>query len=178
VALTDTQLQAAARGAYERSRLARALAVAAPVAVLPAMSLWLGTSLASASVLGVALVATVVAVVWRGGFVALAGASGLKAGVVPLAFAHAAKLFGHVCTPAGCTTLCVPACATGGVIAGALVEWWARQSPRPNVTRGLGAAVALVTGALGCSCVGYAGVLALLVGLGVSMVGGRMVPAR
>lgn len=173
--LTEAQLQAAARGAYERSRLSKAVAVAAPVAVLPALSFWLGTSLASATLLGGALVAAVLLVVWRGGAVALSGAVGLKAGVVPLAFAHAAKLFGHVCTPAGCTTLCVPACATGGVIAGALVEWWARRSPRAHLTRGLGAGVALMTGALGCSCVGYAGVAALLVGLAASMVAGRFV---
>lgn len=178
MALSDGELKAAAQRAYERSRLGRAVAVAAPVALLPAMSLLLGTSAASAAALGAALVAAVLLLVWRGGVLALGGAAGLKAGVIPLAFAHAAKAFGHVCTPAGCTTLCVPACATGGVIAGILVEVWARRSPRPNVTRALGAGVAFLTGALGCSCVGYAGLAALVVALAASMLAGRLVPAR
>lgn len=178
MALSDSELQAAARRAYERSRLGRAVAVAAPVAVLPLMSFLLGTSGASAAALGVALVGGVAVLVWRGGLLAFGGAAGLKAGLIPLAFAHAAKSFGHVCTPAGCTTLCVPACATGGVIAGVLVEWWARRSPRPNLTRALGAGVAFLTGALGCSCVGYAGMAALLAALAASMVAGRLVPAR
>ncbi|GMU60039.1 MAG: hypothetical protein AMXMBFR34_18020 [Myxococcaceae bacterium] len=176
MALTEAQLKEAARDAYERSRVARALAVAAPVAVLPLVSFLLGTSRASASLLGVALVTVVALGVWRGGAVALSSAAGLKAGLVPLLFAHGAKAFGHVCTPAGCTSLCVPACAAGGVLAGALVEWWARRSPRPHLTRALGAGVAVLTGGLGCACVGYAGLLALLVGLALSMGAGRLVP--
>lgn len=178
MALSDTELLAAARRTYERSRVAFALKVAAPVALIPAVSCVLGTSLASAAVLGVALVLAVALSTWRGGGFALGGISGLKAGVIPLAFAHGAKLFGHVCTPAGCTTLCVPACATGGLVAGALVEWWARRSERPNLTRGLGIGVSLLTGALGCSCVGYAGVIALLCGLALSMGAGFVVRPR
>jgi hypothetical protein len=154
------------------------VAVALPVTVLPAVSAVLGTSRTSATALGASLVLAVAVLVWRGGLLALGGATGLKAGLVPLAFAHAARSFGHVCTPAGCTSLCVPACASGGLIAGALVEWWARRSPQPNLTRGLGAAVALLTGALGCSCVGYAGIFALLGGLTLSMATSRLVPAQ
>lgn len=176
--LSERELLAAARGRYERSRVAFAAKVAAPVAVIPAVSVALGTSIASAAVIGAGLVAAVALVTWRGGGFALGGFSGLKAGVIPLVFAHSAKLFGHVCTPAGCTTLCVPACASGGLIAGALVEWWARKSPRPNLTRGLGAGVSLLTGALGCSCVGYAGIVALLCGLGLSMAAGLVVRPR
>lgn len=176
--LSTEALQAAARGAYERARVRRAMAVAAPVALVPAVSFLLGTSRASAATLGVALVAVVAWVVWRGGAVALSGATGLKVGLIPLAFAHAAKAFGHVCTPAGCTTLCVPACAAGGVLAGGALEWFARRTQRPHLTRALGAGVAALTGALGCSCVGYAGLLALLVGLAASMGVGRLVPAR
>ncbi|MEW5742710.1 MAG: hypothetical protein AB1938_27580 [Myxococcota bacterium] len=176
MALTEAQLKDAARRAYERSRLGRALAVAAPVVMLPAVSFLLGTSAASATLLGAGLVTAVALGVWRGGAVALSNAAGLKAGLIPLVFAHGAKAFGHVCTPAGCTTLCVPACAAGGVLAGALVEWWARRGPRPNVTRALGAGVAVLTGGLGCACVGYAGLLALLVGLALAMGVTRVLP--
>jgi hypothetical protein len=178
VALTDGELKAAARRAYEYARLGRAVAVSAPVAVLPLTSFFLGTSGAVAAALGVALVGGVLVLVWRGGGLAFGGATGLKAGLLPLALAHAAKSFGHVCTPAGCTTLCVPACAAGGVLAGALVEWWARRSSRPTLTRLVGACVAFLTGALGCSCVGYAGMAALFAALAASMMAGRLVPAR
>jgi hypothetical protein len=178
MALTEAQLKQAALRAYERSRVGRALAVTAPVAVVPAVSFLLGTSWASAALLGAALVTALALGVWRGGAVASSSATGFKAGLIPLAFAHGAKAFGHVCTPAGCTTLCVPACAAGGLVAGGLVEWWARRSPRPHLTRALGAGVAVLTGGLGCACVGYAGLLALLAGLMLSMGLSRLVPAH
>jgi hypothetical protein len=167
-----------AKGAYERSRSLFALRVAAPVALLPMVSFLLGTSARSASLLGAGLVVSIALVMWRGGPFAWGGFNGLKAGAIPLVLAHAAKLVGHVCTPAGCTTLCVPACATGGIAAGLLIEWFARQGPSPNVTRVLGVTVAVFTGGLGCACVGSSGLLAMVVGLGASLVGGRLVPAR
>jgi hypothetical protein len=174
----DAQLLERARAGYERSRASFALRVAAPVAVLPAASFLLGTSAFSAALLGLGLVTAIAGAMWRGGAFSFGGMTGLKAGLVPLALAHGAKLFGHVCTPSGCTTLCVPACASGGVIAGLLLEWWARRSPNPNLTRGLGAGVALLTGALGCSCVGASGILALVAGVFASSLAARLVPAR
>ena len=42
----------------------------------------------------------------------------------------------------------------------------------------MGVTVAILTGGLGCACVGSSGLIAMLVGLGVSLVGGRLVPAR
>lgn len=176
--VNDTHLLETAKAAYERSRVGFALRVALPVALLPLVSWWLGTPMRSAGPLGAGLVAAMALTMWRGGVFSLSSMTGLKSGLVPLAFAHAAKLFGHVCTPSGCTTLCVPACATGGVLAGALLEYWARRSPRPNLTRGLGVGVALLTGALGCSCVGASGMLALLLGVVSSAGAARLVPAR
>lgn len=167
---------AKAERAYERARLRRAAAVALPSALLPAASVWLGTSLASALTLGVALAVALFVMVWRGQGLSFAALTGGKAGLVPLVLAHASKSFGHVCTPTGCTTLCVPACALGGVVAGALVEKWARSSRRPWLTRGAGAAVAVLVGALGCSCVGLGGVVALLVGVAGSLMAGRLLP--
>lgn len=174
----DDRLLSVARAAYERSRVLFALRVAAPVALLPLMSFRMGTSMRSASVFGAALVLSVALFMWRGGSFAWAGFSGLKAGAIPFVLAHASKLVGHVCTPSGCTTLCVPACATGGVIAGLLIERFARRGPSPTVTRMLGVTVAIFTGALGCACVGSSGLVAMMVGLGASLAGGRLVPAR
>ena len=161
-----------AQGAYERRRLTVAACVAAPLAVLPLVSFGLGTSGVSALVLGVGLCVVSFVCVWRGGGLSFANLSGLKAGVVPLVFAHVSKLFGHACTPEGCTTYCVPACTAGGFIAGLMVEYWARHSSRPNVTRGVGALAAVLVGGLGCSCVGYSGLAGLVAGLSASLLAG------
>ncbi len=176
--MSDAQLLSAARRRYERSRLSLGLWAAVPALGLPAVSFALGTSALNAAGFGAALVLGLFVLEWRGGGLALGGMSGLKAGLLPLAFAHAAKLYGHVCTPAGCTSLCVPACATGGLLAGALVEYWARRATRPWLVRGTGAAVSFFTGALGCTCVGAAGILALVVGLGLSMAAGATLGRR
>ncbi len=170
------QLRTRAREAYERSRLRFALTLVPVAAVLPITSMALGTPARSAVVLGALLIILLVATTWRGGALARGGFSGLKVGLLPLALAHAAKIYGHVCTPDGCTTLCVPACASGGVAAGLLLEWLARRSEQPNVVRGVGAVSCLLTGALGCSCVGASGLLALLAALAGTSLIARLVP--
>jgi hypothetical protein len=176
--IDDDVLLHRALGAYEASRLRFAIQVALPVALLPVTSFALGTPRPFALGLGLALMAAVGLLEWRGGGLARGGLTGLKAGLVPLLFAHAASAFGHVCTPQGCTTLCVPACATGGVLAGFAVEWLARRSPRPDLTRAVGLGVAFLTGALGCSCVGASGMLALVVALPASLALARLWPRR
>jgi NhaP-type Na+/H+ or K+/H+ antiporter len=60
------------------------------------------------------------------------------------------------------------------VVAGLALEWLARRSARPNVVRGVGLVSALLTGALGCSCVGASGILALVVALGLSSGAARL----
>lgn len=165
--------------AYEAARLRLGVGAAAAVALVPLGSFALGSRAANAALLGTALAALVGALVSRGGQAALSGMTGLKAGLVPLACAHAANLYGHVCLPGqGCTSLCVPACAAGGVLAGLLVERLARGAPRPNVVRAGGAAVAFLTGALGCSCVGSSGLLGLVVGMAFSLAAGRLAQRR
>jgi hypothetical protein len=178
MALDDQALLGRARGAYEASRLRFALQVGLPVALVPAVSCLLGTPARSALVLGGALVAGMVLLEWRGGPLARGAMAGLEAGLLPLLFAHGAHLFGHVCTPSGCSTLCVPACTVGGLLAGLTVEWLARRSPRPFLTRGLGLGGAFLTGALGCSCVGASGVLALALALPAGWVAARLWPGR
>src|SRR5690606_6404313 len=78
----------------------------------------------------------------------------------------------HTCGVNGCGTLCVPACALGGVVAGLAV---ARVAAR----RGLGlwffipaSSLCLRTGAMGCACLGFSGVVGLVVGFGAGLVPG------
>ena len=70
--------------------------------------------------------------------------------------------------------LCVPACAVGGLVAGLAVAGVGLQR-KSGVGFWLGASVlAVLTGAMGCSCVGYPGVGGLLVGYAVGTVPGLL----
>jgi hypothetical protein len=63
-----------------------------------------------------------------------------------------------------CMALCIPACATGGVLAGLAVAAVGIRR-RSGIGFWLAAsAVALLTGAMGCGCVGYAGLVGLVLG--------------
>ena len=95
--------------------------------------------------------------------------AGLKAGVVPLALALTARRIGHVCTPEGCLSLCVPMCAVGGLIAGLVLSAAARRSPIPGLTLAGGAIISLAVGTMGCSCVGLGGISGLTLGLAISI---------
>ncbi len=176
MATADAQLPAfeAATAAYERGRLAFAVRWALPALLLPLSSLALGSRLGSVLGLGLALVAALAFGLFRGGTLLRSAVTGLEAGLLPLALAHAAQLYGHVCTPAGCSTLCVPACAAGGLLAGAFIAVRTRRAERPLVATGAAAGLALLTGSLGCSCVGYFGVLALVGGLLLSLPATRL----
>jgi hypothetical protein len=97
---------------------------------------------------------------------------GLAAGIVPLALALCANHIGHACMGDECMTVCIPACATGGVVAGLAVA-------AIGIRRRSGAAfwlatsaVALLTGAMGCGCVGYTGVIGLVLGFGAGLASG------
>jgi hypothetical protein len=175
MARDEADFLSVARGRYEATRWRFAFVGALGVLVLPLGSHLLGASWLATTLLGATLALGQLLSQWRGGVLAYASMSGLKAGLVPLALAHGAKLWGHVCTPTGCTSLCLPACTAGGVVGGLLVEWWARSTPRPIVARGVGAAMCVLTGALGCSCVGHAGVLGMVLGLAASMALGAVV---
>jgi len=99
-----------------------------------------------------------------GGVQARVAVPALLAGSIPLGCGLASTAFGHVCLGGSCTSLCVPACTLGGVLAGALVG---RLMGQKGVSWGGIASGALLTcsvGAMGCCCVGSAGVIGM--GLG------------
>jgi hypothetical protein len=175
MAMTDAQLLAASQAAYERGRWQLAALAGALVAALPALSTALGTNLPTAVLVGGALIIAVAVLVQRGGVPAISAYRGLVAGLIPLALAHLARTGGHICTPGGCTSWCVPACAAGGIAAGLLLEWSARRTPSPWTARGLGAGICVLTGALGCSCAGRAGIAGLILALGITLTAGAVI---
>lgn len=165
---SDGQLLARAMAGYERARLKRAVLAAIPSLLLPLVAFAVGGRLLISVGLGLAIWAAVVGLTWRGQSWGRAVPAGLQAGAFPLGLALMAQKIGHVCTAHGCTSLCVPMCAAGGLVAGVVIAAAARRSPVPWITLGCGAAIALAVGAMGCSCVGAAGMLGMGVGLAAS----------
>jgi hypothetical protein len=90
--------------------------------------------------------------------------TGAIAGVLPLFAALGAESVGMVCTPAGCSSLCVPACAISGCLAAAWIvkRGYGRARAEFWITAG---AAATAVGALGCACVSYTGAFALAVAM-------------
>lgn len=165
MASNEGPVLAMALARYERSRLKNAALAAIPSLLLPALACVVGGRLAFSAILGGAIWSAVVLLAWKGQAWGMSVPSGLMAGAVPLSLALLAQKIGHVCTPQGCTSLCVPMCAAGGAIAGVVIAAAARRSPMPLVTLGCGAALSLAVGSMGCSCVGASGMLGMVVGL-------------
>jgi hypothetical protein len=160
----DDQVFVSASRAYERGRRRWAAWTAAPLLVLPLISYAVGHRLGSSLAIGALLLGCAALLLWRGGELAQGLSAGVRAGLVPLVLAHGANLYGHICTPAGCTSLCVPACALGGIAAGLLVARAAARSSHQTRVLASGAAVAVMVGALGCACIGFSGMAGMVAG--------------
>ena len=156
-------LERRARLRYEFARAGRSLVGFAPALLLVAVAAGLGRRPGSAVMFGSMLFFSGAFLLWRGQTMHKAVLPGLLAGVIPLTFAIMANR-GHACAGGHCSTWCLPACITGGVVAGFAVSWFAKK-------RGLdwrflvgASAVSLLTGAMGCACIGYSGVFGLAAG--------------
>ncbi len=79
-------------------------------------------------------------------------------------------------------TVCLPACGSGGIAAGVLIAWIGLRRTRGIWYWLCASGMALLTGAMGCLCVGVAGIAGLLVGYGFGIVPGivsnRLVRAK
>ena len=162
-------LEKRARVRYELARAARAIVGFTPALLLVLLAAALGRRPSSAVMFGGMLFVSGAFLLWRGQTMHRAVLPGLLAGVIPLTFAIMANR-GHACAGGHCSTWCLPACIAGGVVAGLAVSWFANR-------RGLdwrffagATAVSLLTGAMGCSCIGYAGVI----GLGAGFAAGAL----
>ena len=157
------------RRAYEVGRAIRALVGSAPLAAFGALAVAISARATVALALAAALLITGAVALWWGRSVERAVVPGGVAGLVPFALAHAAQAYGHVCTGSACYSVCMPACAVGGVVAGLFI-WRVvrrRYSARPSwIAAGL---FASLVGSLGCSCAGNHGVMALVAGMGATL---------
>ncbi len=157
--------------AYERTALRRAALGALPMLIAGVAAVALArdvgsTCLVAALVLGVSLLSF-----WVRRGAETAAALGFFAGLIPYAASMiASRVGGHVCTPGGCVALCLPACTAGGIVAAVLVARSAarrRAGPLFWLTAG---GMTVATGALGCSCAGFAGASGMLAGFVLAVV--------
>lgn len=164
-----TALMQRARRGYELARVRRALLGVAPLLLIVPLAACVNLHPESALLFGAATFVIGALLLWYGREPQKAVLPGVAAGLVPLIMALAANRM-HYCGPDGCSSLCVPACTLGGVVAGLVVA-------RVGHTRRAGAwywlsasSLALLTGAMGCSCVGYSGIAGLGAGFIVGLV--------
>ena len=176
-----SQIERRARIRYEMGRMRRALVGFAPVLIIVAVAAVFAKRPSSTVAFGVATFAVGVVLLWYGRDLKRAVLPGLAAGIVPLVLVLCANHVGHVCMGDDCTMLCIPACAVGGVAAGLAVAAVGVQRRSGAGFWVAASSIALLTGAMGCACVGYAGLAGLAVGFAVGLVPGlgrRLVGGR
>lgn len=159
-----TQAHAAWRRGYVREALPEAV-----VALLLVIAAWLLTSQRALVVMPALAFLGLTAV-----FISVPHASrrlvlpALLLGTIPLGCALVAQALGHHCggesCATSCATWCAPLCATGGLASGVLLARAARYEPRPWRAWLLGGGLIISAGALGCGCVGAAGIVGLALG--------------
>lgn len=166
-------LERRARRGYERSRVLRALLGVLPVALLAAVVLCLKVHPHPHVMLAVGAGVFVLgaALLWYGRDPARAVLPGLAAGFLPLCLALCTRHLGHMCTDAECIAMCLPVCVTGGVLAAGVVGWYGALRERSAWFWVSASGLALLTGAVGATCAGYSGVLAVAAGYALGFAG-------
>jgi hypothetical protein len=162
-------LKLRARRAYELGRLRRALAWSIPTLLLAAVVVALVHEVSLPLLLGLALYLASVVLLWWGRSPGRSVLPGVVYGLLPLAGAVIAKLHGHMCMGATCYGMCVPLCVGGGAVAGLLVARLAARSETPAPVFLSAASTALLTGAIGGSCVGLHGLVGMALGIGAGV---------
>ena len=152
------------RHVYERARLRRALVGFLPIVVLVLASIVFGGRPEAAIVLGPLLFGGGVLALWYGREPGRGVLPGALAGGVALVLVLCANQMGHFCTGERCLSWCLPACITGGLLAGGVVSLIGVRQRRGAGYWASASGITLLTGALGCSCVGFSGMIGLAVG--------------
>lgn len=163
-----TKLEAAARGRYERTRLGWSLAGATPVLLVVVAAMVLSRQPTSSALFGGLAFVTGVVLLWRGQSLRHAFWPGVVSGLLPLVLSLAANV-GHGCAHGHCSTWCVPACSAGGVGAGLFVAYLATRKKLGWQFWAGASVMSVLTGAMGCACVGASGVLALVIGFAAGL---------
>ena len=166
------RLQRRARVSYEWARFRRAFVGFSPALALVAIAVGVTPRPSSAIMFGTAMFCLGVGLLWYGQDLKRAVLPGLAAGAVPLATALCANQIGHVCAGGSCMSFCLPACVAGGAIAGIGFAMFGLQGKHGAPFLLAGSLLAFLTGAMGCACIGHAGLLGLAAGYGVGLLSG------
>lgn len=162
MAANELALEMRARRAYELGRLRSALRYAPFVLAAAAAAVAAGRPLAWTGALAGALFLLVTFLSSRGGVSGSAVSPGLVAGSAALAMPLLMATFGHACFGPACMKLGLPACIAGGALAGVVIARTAARHPVGFVAGAI--AIAALTGALGCTIAGAAGIVGMLAG--------------
>ncbi|MCH2108988.1 MAG: hypothetical protein MK135_06635, partial [Polyangiaceae bacterium] len=95
--------------------------------------LWAGGSLRSLS-LAFAVICSVVFLSYRGREIGRLALAAVMLGLLPIALALSTLTIHQACVIHGCSSYCVPACAAGGVLSGALAGRMGARSSAPFLT--------------------------------------------
>ncbi len=163
--LEPNTLERRLRRFYEMGRMLRALRLGLPILGLALLAYWFGPGRSFDQFAAGSLGLLGLVYLWRGQMAEKATFPGIVAGMVPLLLTHLANAGQSGCEHGVAVTSCMVACLVGGVVAALVVVRFASPLPRPLPAWGFAASLAFLTGALGCSCIGYSGVLALSGGL-------------
>lgn len=166
------------RARYEAARLKRALLGLSPALLVTALAAWLGDDVRLAIALGAAVFVGGVFLLWYGRDPGRAVLPGVAAGLLPLAFALCTQSMPHGCAGGHCFSTCLPAAAAGGILAGLAVSRFGLRGPHGVVFWLSASGLALLTGAMGCVCVGLPGLGAMTAGYGAGFVVARVSKRR
>ncbi len=177
--LSPHLLESKARRAYEWSRLRRALLGALPLLLLAVPAVALATKPVWSALVGAGLMLGVVVSLWFGHGLPRVAALGIAAGAVPLSLVLCTWRVGHACAGPWCMQLCLGSSALGGAAAGAIIARWAFEKRFSAGRLAMALGFGVLTGAMGSTCVGSRGVVALVVGLvvGVAVLKARQLVA-
>jgi hypothetical protein len=162
-------LKTRARRAYELGRLRRALLGSVPTMLVAAVVVALVHEVSLPLTLGLALYLASVVLLWWGRSPGRSVLPGVVYGLLPLAGAVVAKSHGHLCMGGSCYGTCLALCLGGGTVAGLLVGRLAARSETPTGVFLSAASTALLTGAIGGSCVGVHGLVGMAIGIGAGV---------
>lgn len=162
-----------ARIHYELARAKRALVGFAPLLVIVAIATVVARHPSATAAFGGAAFVAGATMLWYGRDPKRAVLPGVLAGFVPLVLVLCTSHM-HGCMGDGCMMVCVPACSAGGLVAGLAVASVGNQRNAGSAFWLSASAVALLTGSMGCACVGYSGVAGLAIGFAAGVVPGLL----
>lgn len=176
--LSAGTLESRARRAYEWARVRRALWGVSPLLLVVAVAAVFSARWLTTTAVGAASLVIGGVLLWRGGGLQRALVPGVTAGLVPLVFSLCANRYGHACFGSLCMQVCLAASALGGVGAGVMVSRWAARQHERSFVVATAAALGLLVGSMGSSCVGINGVYALALGFAATLTVGLLLARR